>query len=102
MVVLCMALALGAVMGPLAGLLPALVPGAFTADPALWPLMRSVAVQVLGLWLRAGIHPVHPDVIITTIAIISILLLLFPRSLLVCSSGHCWRTGGRPVTGWRC
>ena len=96
MVVLCMALALGAVMGPLAGLLPALVPGAFTADPALWPLMRSVAVQVLGLWLRAGIHPVHPDVII------SILLLLLPRSLLVCSSGHCWRRGGRPVIGWRC
>lgn len=49
--IMCMALALGAVMGPLAGLLPALAPGAFTSDPALWPLMRSVALQVLFIWL---------------------------------------------------
>ena len=41
-----MAVALGLVTGPMAGLLPALLPSAFTADPALWPLMRSVSLQV--------------------------------------------------------
>ena len=43
---MALALALGAATGPLAGALPALLPGAFTSDPALWPLMRQVSFQV--------------------------------------------------------
>ena len=46
LVIMAMACALGAIMGPLAGLFPALLPSAFSSDPALWPLMRSVAWQV--------------------------------------------------------
>ena len=46
LVIMAMACALGAIMGPLAGLFPALLPSAFSSDPVLWPLMRSVAWQV--------------------------------------------------------
>ena len=62
-VILGLSLVIGVAVGPFAGALPALAPGLFTSDAALWPLMRSVAPQARSLAGNAAAVsvPASPD-----------------------------------------